>query len=162
MFYAYLGLGSNIGERKKNLERAVDYISEECGIIAVSNIYETEPVGYLNQGWFLNSAVSIETSFSPTGLYNFCKSIESRMDRATSLKNHPRIIDIDILFYENISLKNDVLQIPHKGADKRLFVLVPLNDVAPDLVHPVLNKDISTLLRKNKSRKGIREYLERE
>lgn len=158
MFNAYLGLGSNIGERKKNLERAVDYISEECRIVGISKIYETEPVGYLNQDWFLNSAVSVETSFSPIELYSFCKRIEKRMDRETSLKNYPRIIDIDLLFYENISLKNDFLQIPHKGTDKRLFVLVPLNDIAPDLVHPILNESISTLLAKNKSRKGIRIF----
>jgi len=144
----YIGLGSNLGDRLANIRKAIELMEEEgIEIIDESSIYETEPVGYKEQGWFLNSVVKGRTELSSRRLWERLEKIEKSMGREREIKWGPRIIDLDILFYGNEILNGKQLQIPHPELYKRKFVLVPLAEVAPKLVHPVLKKTISELLR---------------
>ncbi|MBA7517186.1 2-amino-4-hydroxy-6-hydroxymethyldihydropteridine pyrophosphokinase [subsurface metagenome] len=120
---------------------------EGIEIVDESSIYETEPVGYKEQGWFLNSVVKGKTELSPRRLWKRLEKIEKSIGRESEIKWGPRIIDLDILFYENKILNGKQLQIPHSELHKRKFVLVPLEEIALELVHPVLKKTISELLR---------------
>lgn len=144
----YVALSSNLGDRLANIRKAIELMKEErIEIIEESSIYETEPVGYREQGWFLNSVVKGRTEFSPGRLWKRLEKIEKSMGRESEIKWGPRIIDLDILFYENKILNGKQLQIPHSELHKRKFVLVPLEEIALELVHPVLKKTISELLR---------------
>ena len=144
----YIALGSNLGDRLANIRKAIELMKGEgIEIIDESSIYETEPVGYKEQGWFLNSVVKGRTELSPGRLCKRLEKIEKSMGRESEIKWGPRIIDLDILFYENKILNGKQLQIPHSELHKRKFVLVPLEQIAPELVHPVLNNTISELLR---------------
>jgi 2-amino-4-hydroxy-6-hydroxymethyldihydropteridine diphosphokinase len=148
---AYLALGSNVGKRPLNLNKALALL-KECGIkiIKTSNFYNTKPVSKVAQRDFLNMCVKIQTSFTPEKLLKICKMIEKQMGRKFIKKRSgyekPRIIDIDILLYENLILKKHNLVIPHKKMHLRKFVLEPLNEIAPHLKHPVQHKTISKLL----------------
>jgi 2-amino-4-hydroxy-6-hydroxymethyldihydropteridine diphosphokinase len=144
----YLGLGSNIGDRIKNLESAIKRL-EKNPLVAIGNassFYETEPVGYKGQGWFVNQAVEIETAIAPLGLLRALQGIEKEMGRERRERWGPRIIDIDILFYGNLILAITELTIPHPHIHERRFVLVPLAEIAPSFMHPVFNKSIERLL----------------
>ena len=144
----YIALGSNLGDRLANIRKAIELMKGEgIEIIDESSIYETEPVGYKEQGWFLNSVVKGKTELSPGRLWKRLEKIEKSMGRESEIKWGPRIIDLDILFYENKILNGKQLQIPHSELHKRKFVLVPLEQIALELVHPVLKKTISELLR---------------
>jgi len=144
----YIGLGSNLGDRLANIRKAIELMKEEgIEIIKESSIYQTEPVGYKQQSWFLNSVVKGTTELSPRGIWKRLEKIEKLMGREKEIKWGPRIIDLDILFYGNKVLNGKELQIPHSELHKRRFVLVPLKEIAPKLVHPILNKTISELLR---------------
>jgi len=143
----YIGLGSNLGNRLANIRKAIELMKQEgIEIVKESSIYETEPVGYKEQGWFLNSVVKARTQFSPEGLWKRLEKIEKVMGREREIKWGPRIIDLDILFYGNKVLNGKQLQIPHPELHKRRFVLLPLKEIAPELVHPVLNKTIGEIL----------------
>jgi len=153
----YIGLGSNIGDRLANIRKAIELMKEEgIEIIDESSIYETEPVGYKEQGWFLNSVVKGKTELSPGRLWKRLEKIEKLMGRKREIKWEPRIIDLDILFYGNNILNGKELQIPHSELHKRRFVLVPLEEIAPKLVHPVLNKSIRELLGELKDNSEVR------
>ena len=141
----YLGLSSNIGDRFQNLQTAIEEISLESKIIKISEIYETEPVGYSEQSDFLNIAIKIESPDSPRELIIKLLSIEHKMGRIREIKNGPRNIDIDILLWEEKTLKTSELEIPHKHLQKRNFVLEPLKDIAKDYRHPILKETIYTL-----------------
>lgn len=145
---AYLGLGSNIGDRKKNLEKAISELSLHKGIrvMACSSLYETEPVGYKDQGWFINQAVEIETSILPVDLLNITQGIEKKLGRKRGIRWGPRQIDIDILIYDKLSIKTEKLIIPHPRLHERRFVLIPLAEIAPTLTHPSMGKDIEAIL----------------
>lgn len=144
----YVALSSNLGDRLANIRKAIELMKEErIEIIDESSIYETEPVGYREQGWFLNSVVKGRTELSPRRLWKRLEKIEKSMGRESEIKWGPRIIDLDILFYENKILNGKQLQIPHSELHKRKFILVPLEEIALELVHPVLKKTISELLR---------------
>lgn len=149
MSIAYLCLGTNSGDRKKLIEQAVSFLdmSENIKIIRTSALYETEPWGVKNQEWFLNLTAEIKTSLSPQDLLVKCLNIEKTLgrNRCKETRWGQRPIDIDIIFYDSIIIKSDVLTIPHERMHLRAFVLVPLLELIPDFVHPVLNQTISEL-----------------
>ena len=155
---AYLCLGSNLGDREKNLTRALSLLSQEVKLEKVSSIYETEPVGYKEQPLFLNMVCQGTTNLNPQELLSLAKAIESKMGRAPSFPNAPRPIDIDILFYDNEIITTKDLTIPHPRLTDRAFVLVPLAEIAPELVHPELGKSITELASKVKGHNGVRKY----
>jgi 2-amino-4-hydroxy-6-hydroxymethyldihydropteridine diphosphokinase len=141
----YLGLGSNIGDKQGNIASALCLISKICEVKKKSRMYLTEPVGNIEQDWFLNCIVEIETEIEPKQLLSSFKSIERKLGRAKNVKNGPRIIDIDILFYGNNIVNTKNLVIPHPLLHERLFVLQPMIDLNPDFIHPVLKKSIQEL-----------------
>ncbi len=130
----YLSLGTNLGDREANLTRALELLSARVRIVKVSSRYKTEPVGYRDQPWFLNLAAVGETDLSPEALLDFTQSVERAMKRVKNFVNGPRIIDVDILLYGDQTIRTDRLVIPHPRMLERAFVLVPLLEVAPDLV----------------------------
>lgn len=140
----FLGLGSNIGDRAANLKDAIKLLG--FPIVAKSSLYETEPVDYLNQPWFLNQVLQCETSFHALKLLAECQKVESELGRTREISKGPRTIDIDLLFYNDEILKTPQLTIPHPAIPQRRFVLVPMNEIAPDFVHPDLNLTIRELL----------------
>lgn len=131
MGVAYLSLGSNIGDRLKNLQGAVDALTllPRTKVTAVSSVYETEPVGLKEQRSFYNIAVKVETSLSPRCLLGACLGIEAAMGRIRNIKNGPRIIDIDLILYDNEKYNDEELTLPHKEMNNRAFVLVPLTEI---------------------------------
>ena len=133
MHKIYLSLGSNIGETRKNLEEAMEALAEKVEITAVSSYYETEPVGYKDQSWFLNIAVAGETVLAPYELLSFTQSIEQGMGRVKLIRFGPRNIDIDILLYDDLILNDEALTIPHPRMTERAFVVEPLYEIAPEL-----------------------------
>ena len=159
---AYIGVGSNLGDRAGNCLRGIDAIdrSMECCVEIYSPLYETEPVGYEDQGWFVNGAAKIRTYLDPAGLLARLRAIEREMGRKpTGIPFGPRVLDFDILLFEDFILKIEHLTIPHPEMHKRRFVLIPLADIAPDVVHPVLKKTILTLLANLKDdRKAVVPY----
>ena len=147
----YLSLGTNLGSREKNLELALEKLSKEGVLVKEkSNIYETEPVLVEDQPMFLNMVIKAECECDPDKLLEVCKNIEKEMGRKKGKRYGPRIIDIDILFFNNLVLETDNLIIPHPRISERLFVLEPLNEIAPDMMHPVLGKSVWGLLDLNK------------
>jgi 2-amino-4-hydroxy-6-hydroxymethyldihydropteridine diphosphokinase len=142
---AYLGLGSNLGDREGNLARALSLLSEKLELKQVSSVYETEPVGYEEQPLFLNLACRISTRLIPRQLMRLIIGIETDMGRVRSFRNAPRSIDIDILFYDDAVVKTRHLTIPHPRLAQRAFVLTPMGEIAPDLIHPEMNQSIAEL-----------------
>ncbi|DAC73325.1 MAG TPA: 2-amino-4-hydroxy-6-hydroxymethyldihydropteridine diphosphokinase [Thermoplasmata archaeon] len=142
MTIVYAGLGSNIGDKEKNINNALAFISELYEIKKISHLYLTEPVGNIKQDWFLNCVIEIETGVDPKKLLSSFKDIEQKLGRKKTLKNGPRIIDIDILFYGDLVVKTKNLVIPHPFIQERLFVLQPMMDLNPDFIHPVLKNSI--------------------
>lgn len=133
---AYLGLGSNLGDKKANIHLALELLKnhEEIKVTKVSSLYETEPEGYTDQNWFLNAVVEIETSLSPYSLLRYCNFIEKVLKRERTIKWGPRVIDVDILLYGDFSCDEEVLTIPHPHMLERTFVMIPLYEIAPGLV----------------------------
>jgi len=152
----YLGLGSNLGDRIGNLEKAVEHLRRKVDIERASSVYETEPVGYEDQPLFLNAVVSAATELEPLELLRFAKQIETELGRKPGFRNAPRIIDIDILFYGDRIVQSRELVIPHPRVSERAFVLVPLAEVAPEYVHPTVGKKIGDLLCEVSGRDGVK------
>ncbi|MDX1942411.1 MAG: 2-amino-4-hydroxy-6-hydroxymethyldihydropteridine diphosphokinase [Saprospiraceae bacterium] len=142
----FLGLGSNLGDRKQNLQRATEQVETHIGeILKASSIYETQAWGIENQPDFLNQVLEINTQFEPEKILEIVLIIEQNMGRERQIKWGERLIDIDILFYENWVLRTEKLMIPHPFLQDRNFVLAPLVEIAPDFVHPVLQRSIRDL-----------------
>jgi len=142
---AYLALGSNVGNRLANLKSAVSNLTPQMNVKKKSHVYETPPWGFTEQAAFLNQVVKVETYLRPEALLTHLKRLEIALGRVPSFQNGPRLIDLDILFFDDLVLDTPPLVIPHPRLHERAFVLVPLADLAPDLVHPGLNKTVSEL-----------------
>lgn len=142
----FLGLGSNLGDRSANLAAARGRIAGFGHILSESAIYETEPWGLKNQPNFLNQVILFETYLPPAEILKELKTIEKDLGRVKTVKYGPRLIDIDILFYDELILKTELLTIPHPHIVNRAFVLVPLDEIASDFIHPVVKKNIHELL----------------
>ncbi len=146
MVEAYIALGSNIGDREGNINKAVEILKQKLKIIKTSSLYETKPMYIEKQGWFLNGAAKVETELMPKELLDFLKIIEKELGRKEVERNGPRIIDLDILFYGSQIVNENDLHIPHPKIQERAFVLVPMAEIEPNLIHPIYNKTISKLL----------------
>lgn len=147
MANVYLGLGSNLGDREENLEKSIEALNnfEEIEVTSRSSILETEPYGKTDQPEFMNMCVEIDTRMSPLSLLETVLGIEHSLGRVREEVWGPRIIDIDILLYEDLELELDDLSIPHKEMHMRSFVLEPLSEIAPDAKHPTLDKRVIEL-----------------
>lgn len=150
MAVLYLGIGSNLGDKEQHIEAAVNHIEELVGkIVSRSALYVTEPWGFSSQNSFINAAVGVETMLSPRNVLHATKEIERQMGRARKSSEgryEDRIIDIDILLYDDWIIEEADLIIPHPLMSQRLFVMQPLAEIAPELMHPVLRKSIKELL----------------
>jgi GTP cyclohydrolase-4 len=144
----FIALGANLGDRQASLLQAIQSIRAVAAVESLSSFYETEPVGYLDQPNFLNMACQIRTEHSPQELLAFLKQIERQMGRQASFRNAPRPIDIDILLYDDLVLESPELSIPHPRMSERAFVLAPLAEIAPEIIHPISKLTISELLQR--------------
>jgi 2-amino-4-hydroxy-6-hydroxymethyldihydropteridine diphosphokinase len=153
----YLALGTNLGDRIANLEEALAALAPSVKVLERSPVYETLPWGVTDQGAFLNMVLRGKTRLAPSALLNYVKNLETQLGRIPSIRYGPRKIDIDLLFYNRILLSTPVLTIPHANLHERAFVLVPLADLAPDLVHPVLGQTIRQLLAEVDT-SGVKRY----
>jgi len=149
-----------MGERKDNLQKALDYISQRMRIEKKSSIYDTEPVGNTNQARFLNMVCQVTTSIPANTLLFLLKGIENKMGRMPGPVNGPRLIDIDILLYNDEIVDTPDLKIPHPRMLERAFVLVPLAEIAPEVIHPVQKKSIKDLLTAIQGKDGLQGIME--
>lgn len=146
MAEVFLALGTNLGDRLENLHRALDCIATKIQILQVSSVYETPPWGYTEQPPFLNLVLCGQTELEPQSLLEFLKSCEQALGRKPTFRYGPRLIDLDILAYEDRILETPTLILPHPHLHERAFVLVPLHEIAPDWRHPRIGKNVSELL----------------
>jgi 2-amino-4-hydroxy-6-hydroxymethyldihydropteridine diphosphokinase len=153
---AYLSLGSNLGDRAANIERALALLATS-GVRTIhrSSLYKTEPVEFTAQGWFLNLAVEVETGLMPRQLLHALRNVEQEMGRRRIVRAGPRILDIDILIYGTSIVRTAELEIPHPRMAERRFVLVPMAEIAPNLRHPVLKLTMLELLASTQDRSQV-------
>lgn len=153
----FISIGSNLGDRAANCKDAVRRLASDnrVRVVRESALYETEPWGVVDQGPFINSAIEIETGITPRSLFELLKSIEAAMGRTRGERWGPRVIDLDILLCDGLKIDEEGLKVPHPSIAERAFVLVPLNEIAPGLVHPVLGRTVSELLRELPDKSGV-------
>ena len=154
----YLGLGSNVGDREDYLKRAVELLDKHplIEVKKLSSFYESEPVEYPDQGWFVNAGAELETALLPMPLLDALQGMETKLQRERTIRWGPRTIDLDILLYGDELLSEARLQIPHIRMHDRTFVLGPLAEIAPDLVHPVLGQTMRDLLENQPNKTAYR------
>jgi 2-amino-4-hydroxy-6-hydroxymethyldihydropteridine diphosphokinase len=153
----YIALGTNLGDRLVNLRAAIKAMSPELHVLAESHVYETPPWGYEDQPAFLNMVIKAKTTLEPEPLLTYLKQLEVELGREQNFRWGPRLIDLDILFYDDLTLDSPPLVIPHPRLHERAFVLVPLADIAPDLIHSVLARPVRELLAQVNT-KGIERF----
>lgn len=158
MATVYLGLGSNLGDRQENINRALEYLSQRLRFDKKSSVYDTEPMDNPSQPRFLNMVCRVTTTLEPKMLLAVIKGIESKMGRLPAPTSSPRVIDIDILLYDDRVVDTPELKIPHPRLAERAFVLVPMAELAPDLQHPVLKQTMKDLLRMVKGTQGVLKF----
>jgi 2-amino-4-hydroxy-6-hydroxymethyldihydropteridine diphosphokinase len=158
MATVYLGLGSNLGNRARNIYHALRLLGSGVRLGKISSLYDTEPVGLVDQPHFLNLVCCGETDLSPEALLDLAKTIEREMGREPGVRFGPRVIDVDILLFDDLILSTPQLEIPHPRLHKRAFVLIPLSEVAPGLTHPLLNRGMEQLLENVARPEGVRTY----
>ncbi|HXG31620.1 MAG TPA: 2-amino-4-hydroxy-6-hydroxymethyldihydropteridine diphosphokinase [Thermodesulfobacteriota bacterium] len=155
MAVAFIGIGSNLGNRVENCLNAIKEIGSLTDILAVSSLYETEPVGREDQPDFINCVIKVETGLSPSDLLISLKYVEEKLGGRRGERWGPRVIDLDVIFYDDLVIETDWLTLPHPRAHLRRFVLLPLCEIAPDLVHPTLKVSVSGLLDGLKDKKRV-------
>jgi 2-amino-4-hydroxy-6-hydroxymethyldihydropteridine diphosphokinase len=149
----FLGLGSNIGDRFANLKNAIDFLDLNTEV--ASSIYETDPVEYLNQPRFLNQVIKVDTALRPLELLSWCHKVEQKLGRTREIYKGPRTIDIDLLFYNDEVIESSILTLPHPGIPHRKFVLIPMDEIAPNFIHPVLKCSMHELLEQVKDNSAV-------
>jgi len=154
---AYIGIGSNLGDKVDQCEKAISEILKvnQHKLLAKSSFFKTEPIGYTAQDWFINGVIKIETDLDPSELFRALKDIESKLGRVKTFRWGPRSIDLDILFFDKRKIKTKELRIPHPFLHGRRFVLIPLAEIDPGLIHPVLKKTVQELLENLKLDQGV-------
>lgn len=160
---AYIGIGANLGDKKNYIRKAVDFICSDpnCRVLKSSSLYETSPYGFEHKSNFLNTVIKLETKYPLHDLFNFLKDIEKKLGRKKTDKWEAREIDLDILFYDDIVFTDEVLTIPHKGITERDFVLIPLKEIEPDLIHPELKEKIADIRIDHLKKNIIKKYPEK-
>ena len=154
---AYIGIGSNVGNKLLQCQEALSETLkiDHHKLLAQSSFYKTQPLGYGAQDWFVNSVIKIETALDAHELLRSLKGIESRLGRQETFRWGPRTIDLDLLFYDEEEFESEELQLPHPQLHKRQFVLAPLAEIDPFLIHPVLRKTIRDILDQMKEDQGV-------
>jgi 2-amino-4-hydroxy-6-hydroxymethyldihydropteridine diphosphokinase len=157
---AYIGIGSNMGDRQAYCQEAVRFIARfpKTSLIAVSSLYETSPLERTDQEWFINCVTAVRTTLSPRELLQACQEVEQFLGRKRSVRFGPRTIDLDILFYGDRVIQGPEVTIPHPRAHQRRFVLEPLAEIAPELEHPTLHKTALQLLQGIKDPQEVRRW----
>jgi 2-amino-4-hydroxy-6-hydroxymethyldihydropteridine diphosphokinase len=155
---AYVGLGSNMGNKTGNILKALELLDhvDNLTVLKRSSFYETEPIGYEDQDWFVNAVAQLDTSLSPQQLLNEFMKVEQSMGRKHDVRWGPREIDLDLLLYDQLCIDSLDLVIPHPRMHERAFVLVPFAEIASDITHPVFSKTISELLKEIHFHKNVR------
>ena len=156
---AYIGIGSNIGDKVSQCEKAISEILnvDRHKLLAKSSLFKTLPIGYTSQDWFVNGVIKIETDLEPLDLLRSLKVIESQLGRKETFRWGPRAIDLDILIFDEKEIQTEELQIPHPLIHLRQFVLIPLSEIDRGLIHPVLKKTIQELLDDFKGDQGVKK-----
>lgn len=158
----YISVGSNLGDKFDNCKKGIAALSREgvTTVTARSFFYKTDPVDYMAQDWFINAAVKILTVLEPLSLLDDLKKIQRRAGRThDSIRFGPRILDLDIIFYDEMVIDSEAIVLPHPRMHKRRFVLKPICDIDPQLIHPVLKEDVQTLLSNlNDDTQGVERY----
>jgi len=154
---AYIGFGSNLGDKISQCEKAIsEILITDCHkLLAKSSLFKTQPIGYTSQDWFVNGVIKIETNLEAPDLLRTLKTIEFQLGRTETFRWGPRTIDLDILFFDDIEIHTEELRIPHPFIQDRQFVLIPLAEIDPALVHPVLKKTVQELLNNLKEDQGV-------
>ena len=154
---AYIGIGSNIGDKAGNCEKAISGVLkiDRHQLLARSSFYRTQPVGYTSQDWFVNGVIKIETELEPLVLLRAMKALEAHMGRKETFPWGPRVIDLDLLFYDEETIRTGELEIPHARLHERQFVLIPLAEIDPSYIHPLLKRSVGDLARGLKENQGV-------
>ena len=155
---AYIALGSNMGDRFGYLTEAIILLErhEDISVVNTSSVYETDPVGYTDQGQFLNMAIKVETSLEPVELLDTCLEIELKLDRKREMKWGPRTLDLDILLFNHENVETEKLTIPHPRMSERAFVILPLIEMEPNLTLPTIKEPLKNCLLSIPDREGVR------